>query len=167
MDYRLRTHCYSNKEFYFKKREQFLPHCFLSPTIITSRGQSWFLSISQLSQFFLQVACYAYIKQIKGNLWYQLPSAATTKYHKLSSLRQKFVLLKFSDQNSKIQVGSELLLELQVGICSMLLSQLLVVAIRLWHPWLVDTSFQSLPLFSHSILPVCPLCVYVQIALFS
>ena len=70
MDYRLRTHCYSNKEFYFEKREQFLPHCFPSPTITNSRGQSWFLSNSQLSQFFLQVACYADIKQIKGNLWY-------------------------------------------------------------------------------------------------
>ena len=55
---------------FISRKEQFLPHCFPSPTITTSRGQSWFLSISQLSQFFLQVACYADIKQIKGNLWY-------------------------------------------------------------------------------------------------
>lgn len=56
-------------------------------------------------QFFLQVAFYADIRQIKGKLLYQLSMTVVTKYHKPSCLNNRNLFSQSSGgQNSEIQI---------------------------------------------------------------
>lgn len=72
MDYRLRTHCYSSIKLTISRKENsFCPTASFHLPSSAVEDSHGFLSISTtVSGSSFQVACYAYIKQIKGNLWY-------------------------------------------------------------------------------------------------